>query len=172
MIALDIILLAILVFAIIRGLMKGFVMEIASLVGIVIGLFIARNFGQDLVGWLVSATGLQVEINNIVSFVIVFVLAMILVRFAAILIAKILKFAMLGWLDKLLGGIASLIKCLLVMSVLIYSFDKVNNYLHIVSQETIAQSKLYEPVKSLAYIVFPNESSNVDLDTNMPAENS
>ena len=63
MVALDIILIALMVFAIIRGLMKGFVMEIASLVGIVISIFVAKNFGETLMGWFVSIMGWQTEVN-------------------------------------------------------------------------------------------------------------
>lgn len=156
--ALDITLLVIMVYAIIRGIMKGLVMEVASLVGIVVSLFVAKNFGESLMGKIVAFFGIETEVNSIVSFVIVFILAMILVRFLAIMISKLVKFAMLGWLDKLLGAIASLVKCLLILGAMLYSFDKVNNFIHFVSPETLAKSKLYEPVKSMAHIVFPSES--------------
>ncbi|MBO7635961.1 MAG: CvpA family protein [Paludibacteraceae bacterium] len=167
MVALDIILIALLVFAIIRGLMKGFVMEIASLVGIVISIFVAKHFGETLIGWFVSIMGWQTEVNKMVSIVIVFLLSMLAVRFAAILISKVLKLAMLGWLDKLLGAVASFVKALLIMGVLLYSFDRVNHFVHFVSDETLGKSILYEPIKSLAHIVFPSESNeNEENDKN------
>ncbi|MBR2261432.1 MAG: CvpA family protein [Paludibacteraceae bacterium] len=163
MFALDIILLALMVFAIVRGCMKGLVMEVASLLGIVVSAFIAKNYGVALMGGIVSFLGWQTEMNSIVSIVIIFLLSMLLVRLLAALVAKVLKIAMLGWLDKLLGGVAALAKCLMIMGVLLYAFDKMNNMIHLFEEEDLAKSKLYEPVKSVAYIVFPS-------DTNMVSE--
>ena len=164
MVALDIILIALMVFAIIRGLMKGFVMEIASLVGIVISIFVAKNFVETLLGWFVSIMGWQTEVNKMVSIVIVFLLSMLAVRFVAILISKVLKLAMLGWLDKLLGAVASLVKALLIMGVMLYAFDRVNQFVHLVSEETLQKSVLYEPVKSFAHIAFPKEPEKDNSD--------
>ncbi len=166
MVALDIVLLALMVFAIIRGLMKGFVMEIASMLGVLVSLFVAKNFGEALMGGILSFFGCQTEMNSIVSFVIIFLISMILVRFAAILIAKFLKFAMLGWLDKLLGGVAAWIKCLLILGVLLYTFDRINNFVHLFEKEDLEKSKLYEPIKSVAYIAFPKPTvENTSMET-------
>lgn len=154
MAAIDLILLAILAYALIRGMMRGFVMEMAGLFGIVISLFVAKNFSDLIMSKLLEAFGMQQETSHLVSFFIVFLLAMIGVRFLAALVNRLVSFAMLGWLNKLLGGIFSAVKYALILGVALYGFDKLNDYAHLISEETIAQSKLYEPIKSLSGIVF------------------
>ena len=80
MVALDILLLVLMIYAVVRGLMKGFIMELSSLLGIVVSLFIAKNYGESIVGGAISFLGWQTEMNYIVSFIITFIAAMIAVR--------------------------------------------------------------------------------------------
>jgi membrane protein required for colicin V production len=68
---------------------------------------------------------------------------------------------MLGWLDKLLGGVFSWVKCLVILSVLLYSFGKINGYFHFVSDEYLSQTILYEPIRSIAYLFFKGETIDV-----------
>ena len=46
-------------------------------------------------------------------------------------------------------------KCALVIGLLIMIFNAINNTFDIVSEESLAKSALYSPLKSLAYTVFP-----------------
>ena len=154
MATIDIILLAILAFGFIRGMMKGFILEMAGLFGIVISLFVAKNFSEIIMSAMLQTLGIQTETSQLLSFFIVFLVAMIGVRFLAALVNRLVNFAMLGWLNKLLGGLFSLAKYVLVMGVVLYGLDKFNNYTHLISQEKIEESKLYEPIKSLSSIVF------------------
>lgn len=157
----DIILIVIMVYAIIQGLMKGFVMSMASLLGIFVSLYVTKNYGPMMMDFILSKVGWTAEVNVAVSYVIVFFVMMILVRYAAILVNKLVKFAMLGWLDKLLGGVFSWVKCLVILSFLLYSFGKINGYFHFVSDEYLSQTMLYEPIRSIAFLFFKGESMDV-----------
>ena len=67
----------------------------------------------------------------------------------------ILNLVMLGWLNKLLGVAFAFIKTALIVGLVIMFFTSLNNNLHIVSEEVLAQSVLYGYLKNLAYTVFP-----------------
>ncbi len=160
MAALDIVMIALMIYFIVKGFMRGFVMEVASLFGIVISLYVAKWYGDALMSFILSATGWAAEVNHVVSFVVVFLLMLIAVRFGAMLVSRLVKLVLLGWLDKLLGAVFSWLKCVLVMSVLLFSFGKVNGYIGLVSNEYLSSTILYEPVRSLAYLFFPNDTIN------------
>ncbi len=154
MAAIDIILVAIMIYAIVRGAMKGFIVSIASMFGVFISLFVAKHYGEDAMHFILSKVEWTAETNYIVSFVVVFILMMIIVRFGAIAVSKLAKIAMLGWLDKLLGAVFTWVKCIVVISACLYVFDRINNHLHFASQEYLQSSALYQPIKSIAeYLV-------------------
>ncbi len=154
MAAIDIVLVAIMIYAIVRGATKGFIVSVASMFGVFISLFVARNYGENVMHFILSKVEWTAETNYIVSFVVVFILMMIMVRFGAIAVSKLAKIAMLGWLDKLLGAVFTWVKCLVIMSACLYVFDRLNNHLHFTSQEYLQSSALYQPVKSIAeYLV-------------------
>jgi membrane protein required for colicin V production len=71
------------------------------------------------------------------------------------MLESILKFAMLGWVNKLLGVTFSLMKAFLILGLVILAFNSLNNSFGLVKPEIIADSVLYDPVKSLADTVFP-----------------
>lgn len=62
---------------------------------------------------------------------------------------------MLGWVNKLLGVAFSFLKCALVIGLIIMAFNSLNNSFHIISEEELAKSILYPPLKDIAYTVFP-----------------
>ena len=61
----------------------------------------------------------------------------------------------LGWLNKLLGVVFALIKCILILGVAIFVFEYINTSFNFVSQEYIAQSSLYGVIKDIADTTFP-----------------
>ena len=62
---------------------------------------------------------------------------------------------MLGWLNRLLGAALALVKCMLILALLATAFNAINEALHLVNPETLAESKFYPTIKGFADIVFP-----------------
>ena len=71
-------------------------------------------------------------------------------------LTKLADFAALGLLNKLLGGVFGALKIGLILSILLIVFSKLNNTLPFMEKEDLEESILYEPVKSLAPMIFPN----------------
>ncbi len=151
----DIIVLALLVFAFIRGILKGFVMELSGLIGIVLSIYIAKYFSASVIRFGESFFGISEKISPAFSFIIVFLVALLLFHFIAILVDKFVCLITLGWLNKLLGGVLSFLKYLFIISVFLNAFDFLNSNLDIISQKTKQKSKLYSPVKKVVPATLP-----------------
>ena len=58
-------------------------------------------------------------------------------------------------LDKIGGIIVSVVKIGLILGLLLYSFDWVNQRTHWISQDKLAASKVYRPLIDAASLAFP-----------------
>lgn len=118
---LDILILVILAFTLVRGLFRGFVGEISSIVGLVIGFILANRHHDQLLP-LVSSILPDPVIANLLSYALIFITGMVLVLIIAAVLRHLLKITLLGWLDRLAGGTMGLLKgglvCILVVLLL------------------------------------------------------
>jgi membrane protein required for colicin V production len=116
----DGIIIAITLILAVKGYLNGIVKEVAGLVGIIGGLFLASK--------LFHSTGVYINSNlfeipnksavDLVGFITVFVGFWLLSVFIGFLIAKILKISALGALDRILGFIFSGAKFFLLVSII------------------------------------------------------
>ncbi len=156
MLLLDLILLVILVYyGVVKGAKKGLILELSGFVGVVVAIYMAKNYSVEIAGWFADTFDIQTATSPVVAFVLTMILALVGVHFLAVLISKFLNVVMLGWLNKTLGAIFSFLKILLVLSVMVRSFDMFNSKVEILSEETLAQSRLYYPIKIVADTVLP-----------------
>ena len=70
----DIVLGALILFGIIRGLFKGFFVEVASLLALVLGIWGAIHFSYFAAEFLISRTEWDEKTINIVAFAITFII--------------------------------------------------------------------------------------------------
>ena len=68
---------------------------------------------------------------------------------------KTIKIIMLGWLNKLLGVVFSMLKCMLILGFLIIVFNTINAQFDLVSRADLDKSLLYGPIEKIANSVFP-----------------
>ena len=153
---LDIILGALLLFGLVRGFMKGLFVEVASLVALVAGVYGAIHFSSFAAEFLASKVSWEEKYINIVAFAITFVVIILVISLAGKALTKLADFAALGIINKLLGGVFGALKIGLVLSIILGVFSRMNNTIPFVGEEDLKDSILYEPVKSLAPMIFPS----------------
>lgn len=153
---LDIVLGALLLFGLIRGLMKGLFVEVASLIALIAGVYGAIHFSNFTASLFEDRVDWDEKYVNIVAFAVTFVVIVVVIAMAGKALTKLADFAALGILNKLLGGAFGALKIGLILSVLLIIFDNMNKSLPFVQEKHIEASVLYEPVKSLAPILFPS----------------
>lgn len=151
----DIIIAAFLIFGFVKGLMRGLFVEIASLVGLVVGIYGAIHFSYFIGDYLAEYVEWESQYITVVSFALTFALIVIAITLFGKAMTKVADFAALGLINKILGGVFGLLKFGLILSVLLLIFSKLNSTIPFVSEEEEKSSILYEPVKQLAPMLFP-----------------
>lgn len=152
---LDIIILICFIPALVRGIQKGFVEQIAGIVSILLGAWLAFKFSGPLGAWLSQFITLEPQLLGILSFVLVVILAVLLLNLAGRLITGTLKMVSLGWLNRLLGVVFALLKAALVIGLVIFIFGNLNDKWHLVNPEVLQGSPVYTALRDAALRVFP-----------------
>ena len=152
---LDIILLLCFVPAIVSGISKGFVKQVIDLVAILAAAWAAFHFSTVLGGWLSQYITLEKSILNVISFVLIIIVAAVLLNLAASLITNALKALSLGFLNRLLGLVFAILKVAVILGLLILLFETLNSSLHLVKPEATADAVVYNALKDAAEKVFP-----------------
>ncbi|OUS01436.1 colicin V production protein [Flavobacteriales bacterium 33_180_T64] len=168
----DIIIGALLLFGLIRGIMKGLFVEVASLVALIAGVYGAIHFSNFAAEFLESKVDWDEKYINIVAFAITFVIIVLIIALAGKALTKLADFAALGILNKLLGGVFGALKFGLILSVLLIVFDNLNNTIPFADEDDLKDSILYKPVKSLAPMLFPSILNKGKEDPNDVEENT
>lgn len=157
---LDLLILACMVFLIVRGIFRGFVREVGSLAGIILGVLAACLYHEpmtDLLGRFLPAW----KYLPIVSIALIIVIGLVLCNAAAWLLQKFLKKVFLGWADRALGAGLAILKGIVIIHVAILLIT----YFVPSGSPFIANSKL-KPVivrsyESMANLLSPETYENL-----------
>ena len=152
----DIILAALIGFGIVKGLYRGLLVEVASLLAILMGAYAAARF-SNYAGVLIAKHFEWSENTvSITAFVITFLSIFFVISFVGKALTKLASFASLGVLNKTLGGLFGGLKAATLISVALIVFDTLNTSTPLVSEACIAESIFYKKVQSLAPAILPN----------------
>ena len=164
---LDIVLGSLLLFGLVRGLMKGLFVEVASIVALILGIYGAIHFSNFAASFLENRVDWDEKYINITAFAITFIVIIVVIALAGKALTKLADFASLGILNKLLGGVFGALKIGLILSVVLIIFNKMNSNIPLIEDHELEDSMLYKPVKSLAPIIFPSiiDSEESDSDS-------
>lgn len=159
----DIILGVILLFAFYTGLKKGLFLTLASLVGLIAGVYGAIYFSHFAAAYLSNSFNWSEQITNLAAFAITFLAIIFVVSLAGKLLTKIADFAALGLVNKLAGGLFNALKYAFIVSV-IFMFINASTEVSglLISEEKKIDSVLYEPVASIAPTLLPNLLAEVE----------
>ncbi|MFD1616143.1 CvpA family protein [Gelatiniphilus marinus] len=159
----DIVLGALILFGLVRGFIKGFFVEVASLVALIAGVYGAIHFSNFAADFLQTKVDWNEKTINITAFAITFVIIVLAIALAGKALTKLADFAALGIVNKFLGGVFGALKIALILSVALNIFNKLNSTITFVDEDKIDHTALYKPVKNLVPIIFPNILST-DID--------
>ncbi len=139
----DAIFIILMIFALIKGYRKGFVIAIFSFLGIVIGIVAAMKLSALVAGWLQNNTRISLAWLPFLSFVLVMVGVILLVRLGALFLQSALDLVLLGWLNKLAGILLYAALYITLFSVILFYADK----MHWLKETTFNDSHTYAFVK-------------------------
>ena len=151
---LDVILGLLLLYGLFKGVKNGLLIELASLIALIAGLYGAIHFSYIVGAYLSNNMDWSESAMNTTAFILTFIIIIILVNLIAKLLTKIADLAMLGLLNKIMGGIFGALKIAVILGALLIFFDKSNNQSGFLKQESIEESTLYAPIKEIGTFVF------------------
>ncbi len=140
---LDIIFSILLVLAVIRGYRQGLIIGLFSLVAVIIGLAAAMKLSTVVASWIGRAVKVSEEWLPLVSFIVVFIIVVLLIRLGAKAIESTVEVVMMGWLNKLAGIVLYVAIYTIVFSVLLFYAEQ----MQLLQPATINSSLTYEYVQ-------------------------
>lgn len=151
---LDIILGIVLLFGLFKGLKNGLLIEIASLIALILGVYGAIHFSYYAVDFLNEKVDWSEHAINLTAFAVTFIIIVVVITLAGRLLTKVASLAMLGIVNRILGGVFGLLKSAFILSVLIMFFSAMTNSL--IDEETREDSILYNTIKPLGPAFLPS----------------
>jgi len=101
---LDIIAIATMAFLILKGIFRGFIREIASFVGIVMGVWMAYMFYPQMAAYLKAHHVPSGPYLPLLSFVVILTLVVLVCSLLGWLFKLLFRKTVFGWADKVLGA--------------------------------------------------------------------
>jgi membrane protein required for colicin V production len=146
----DLTILIVVIMFSIRGIIRGFVLEITSLVGLIAGYLVAMLFLDQVTSLILNIfPSLPRTLVQIVSFLLLFIGSNLLLKLLALLLTKTLKLALLGWLNRLLGGLAGLTKSVILMSMVVFLLSFLPFFNPLLEKADLGKSNLYPVLNML-----------------------
>ncbi|MFL9829939.1 CvpA family protein [Flavobacterium sp. ST-87] len=153
---LDIILGALLVFALYKGTINGLFIELASFLSLILGVYFAVKFSVITKDLLSEHVHWNPNTIQIFAFLLTFILVVIAIHFTAKILTGIVDFAFLGWMNKLGGGLFRVLKTVLLIGIIFSIFEKINHNHFFAKQETLDNSIFYNPIQKTAAFLYPS----------------
>ncbi|HKP31746.1 MAG TPA: CvpA family protein, partial [Chitinophagaceae bacterium] len=135
----DIAFAIVMILAVVKGLSKGFVVAIFSLLAFFIGLAAALKLSALVAVKLQESTNISGKWLPVLSFLLVFIAVVLLVRLGARAIDKAVQFVWLGWVNRLLGVVLYVILYTTIFSIFMFYAVQLN----LIRQDTIDSSRAY-----------------------------
>jgi membrane protein required for colicin V production len=149
----DIVILIPLLWAGYRGFSKGFIIELASIVALVLGIWGGVHF-SDLIGGFVK-DNISDKYEPVISFTIIFIAIVVGVFVIGKMLEKVINLAQLKIANKIAGAVFGVGKIVLMWSFLIIIINQYDSKFHFIPEETKESSLLYEPLIDLSKTIVP-----------------
>jgi membrane protein required for colicin V production len=158
---LDLIIIIPVVWLCIRGFSKGLIIELASLIGMVLGILAAWYFSGQVSDFLKGYFTLTDQSLKIISYIIIFLAVMLIVYLIGKAIESVVDMVMLGFVNKFLGAIFGLAKGIVLVGIVLFILESTGAADKIIKPETKEKSMFYRPIMQMVHFVMPGEKSAV-----------
>ena len=151
----DLVLSILLLIAAIQGFRKGFIIELASLLALILGIWGGIKFSAFTADFITKHTGYHSQHLGTIAFIVTFIAIVILIHIMAKLLDTVVKAVLLGFLNRLAGIIFGVLKAAVILSIVLLLFDDIDENVHILPAKQKEESKIYTPMKQVVPTLFP-----------------
>ena len=143
------------------GFSKGLIKELASILGVIIGVFLAKNYYPYLDIKLKLIFESEAGFISILSAILIFLLTIMVFKIIAKFLTKFLKIIALGLLNRIIGSVFGIFKTVLLLCILVFIFSNINNVTGIIKAEKLSQSFFYSKIEKInSFIIESNYNEN------------
>lgn len=139
---LDIVMAVPMLLLLLRGWMKGVVRTLATLAGLLLGIWAAVHLSQ----WVSVLLNLKGESAVIIAFFVTFVGALVLTFLLGRGVEQLLKASKLGIVNRIAGAALGLVEALCILAVLLGNVVALDKNEKLITAEMKTKSWLYKPV--------------------------
>lgn len=151
----DLIIIIPLAWALYKGVTKGFIYSIASLLALILGIIGAIHFSFFAESYIQQWFNLNPSYLPLASFLVTFIIIVAGIHLLAFVFDKLLKAVALGFINRIAGGIFNVIKVAFILSVLLSVVNYLDSFSKILPEDKKENSLLYQPLSTFAPAVFP-----------------
>jgi membrane protein required for colicin V production len=135
----DIILLVLIIFAVIKGYQRGLIVGVFSFIAIIIGLAAAMKLSAMAAGYIGDTVNVSDKWLPVISFLVVFIIVVLLIRLGANLIQKTVEAMSFGFLNRLGGILLYTVIFIIVYSIILFYAKQVK----LIQPDTVQSSITY-----------------------------
>jgi len=135
------------------GFSKGLIKELASIVGVIAGIFLVKNYYQYLDLKLKPIFESDTILISFFLAILILFITIILSNIIAKLLTKVLKIIALGLLNRIIGSFFGMIKTVLFLCVFVFIFSNLNKVIEITEREQLNQSFFYSKIEKINNII-------------------
>lgn len=125
----------------VKGVLKGFVKEIAGIVAVVLAVLFSFLYHKPAATYLSSFIGPEYVVA--VAYVIVFLIVYLAVMLLGNMLDKVLKSIFLGGVNRILGGVFGIIKSVLWLTLATYAYSTLQGGIGFEHPEWLKDSIVY-----------------------------
>lgn len=140
---LDAILLFVLLIGLIRGCMKGIIIELTAILAVIIGIVGVRLWSHEVAVWFVKQFSWNMEIARVIAGIVLFIGIALVLTIIGRLLTRLMKAIHLGMINRILGGVFGAIKYAIVLLFAVWCTNKLDLRLHFLDQNLKTQSVVY-----------------------------
>ena len=151
----DIIILIALLPALYFGIKNGLIKQIISFAVIYLGITLSLRFADAVAPYVLQYIKVSEFWAKALSFLIIFAAVALALNLLGGIIQKVIGSTAVGLLNRVLGVFLSLFIFTLIVSLLVYFADSLNELTGFISEEKLADSNLYPLMLYIAKTFFP-----------------
>jgi membrane protein required for colicin V production len=137
-----------------RGFVHGIIIELASIAGVILGIWIGAQYSGYASGLLTEHFAMHPRYTPAASFIITFLFVGLIIYLVGLLITRIVDITALGFVNKLAGALFGVCKSILLLSILLMIIGHLNPAS--ISQQKKDNSALYPLVSPVAPFLWKN----------------
>src|SRR5690606_17788034 len=142
-------------YALFKGLQKGLIVSVISLIALIAGIYFSLRFSFFISEILQQNTQWNQNVISVSAFFMTFLLVLVLLFLLGKILTKLVNAVALGFINKLAGAAFESLKMILIISVFLNLFQKINYNNLLVSEEKLEESVFYHPLEEVSRSIFP-----------------